>query len=131
MKKSSWHSLYNQHKRLTLAAWGTVGKLNSKDTEIALQFKIHLAQITPVNQFVVFGSRARGTATEDSDLDIFIEVPALSSQLRRSISEAAWEIGLEHNVVISTLVATPFDIQYGLFGANPILNAIKKEGVAV
>jgi len=105
--------------------------LNSKDTKIALQLKNSLAQITPVNQFVVFGSRARGTATEDSDLDVFIEVPVLSSQLRRSISEAAWEIGLENSVVISTLVATPFDIEYGLFGANPILRAIKKEGVPV
>jgi len=105
--------------------------LNSKDTEIALQFKNRLAQITPVNQFVVFGSRARGTATEDSDLDVFIEVPVLSSHLPRSISEVAWEIGLENNLVISTLVATPFDIQFGLFGANPILNAINKEGVPV
>ena len=105
--------------------------LNSKDTDIALQFKNRLAKITPMKQFVVFGSRARGTATEDSDLDVFIEVPVLSSQLRRLISEAAWEIGLENSVVISTLVATPFDIQYGLFGANPILSAIKKDGVRV
>jgi uncharacterized protein len=105
--------------------------LNSKDTEIALQFKNRLSQITPVNQFVVFGSRARGTADEDSDLDVFIEVPALTPQLRRSISEAAWEIGFEKDVVISTLVATPFDIQCGLFGANPILSAIKKDGVRV
>jgi uncharacterized protein len=105
--------------------------LNSKDTEIALQFKHRITQIMQVNQFVVFGSRARGTASEDSDLDVFIEVTVLTSQLRRSISEAAWEIGLEHNVVISTLVATAFDIQYGLFGANPILNAIRKEGVPV
>jgi predicted nucleotidyltransferase len=105
--------------------------LDSQDTKIALQFKNRLAQITSMKQFVVFGSRARGTATEDSDLDVFIEVPTLSSQLRRLISETAWEIGLENNVVISTLVATPFDIQYGLFGANPILSAIMKEGVPV
>jgi uncharacterized protein len=103
--------------------------LNSKDTEIALLFKNRLAQITPVQQFVVFGSRARGTAAEDSDMDVFIEVPALSSQLRRLISETAWEIGLENDLVISTLVATPFDIQYGLFGVNPILKAIEKDGM--
>ena len=110
---------------------GSAGMLNSQDTKITLQFKNRLTQITPVNQFVVFGSRARGTATDDSDLDVFIEVPALSSQLRRLSSETAWEIGLENDVVISTLVATPFDIQYGLFGANPILSAIMKEGVPV
>jgi hypothetical protein len=39
--------------------------------------------------------------------------------------------GFENNVVISTLVATPFDIQYGLFGANPILKVIEKEGASV
>jgi len=105
--------------------------LNSKDTDIALQFKNRLAKITPMKQFVVFGSRVRGTATEDSDLDVFIEVPVLLSQLRRMISEAAWEIGLDNNVVISTLVATPFDIQYGLFGANPIMKRIDIEGIPI
>ena len=95
--------------------------LNSKDTQIAVQ----------INQFMVFGSRVRGDLTEDSDLDVFIKVPGLSPQLRHLISEIAWEISPENNVVISTLVATSFDIQYGLLGANPILKAIKKEGGAV
>lgn len=73
----------------------------------------------------------RGKQLRNSYLDVFIEVPALTSQLRRSISEAAWEVGFEKDVVISTLVATPFDIQYGLFGANPILKKIEEEGARV
>ena len=80
---------------------------------------------------MIFGSRARGNADRESDMDVFIEVPTLTPHLRRSISEIAWEIGLENDLLIFTLVATPGDIRNGLLGANPILRAIEKEGVAI
>jgi predicted nucleotidyltransferase len=105
--------------------------LDSKDSLIAQKLKSRLAQITQIDQLVIFGSRARGNSNRESDMDVFIEVPALTPDLRRSISEIAWEVGLENDLLISTLVATPDDIQDGLLGANPILRAIEKEGVAI
>ena len=105
--------------------------LDSKDSLIAQQLKSRLSQITQIEQLVIFGSRARGNADRESDMDVFIEVPALTPDLRRSISEIAWEVGLENDLLISTLVATPEDIQDGLLGANPILRAIEKEGVSI
>jgi predicted nucleotidyltransferase len=43
----------------------------------------------PILQFHVFGSRARGDATEGSDLDVFLVVDHIDANLRRRISETA------------------------------------------
>jgi predicted nucleotidyltransferase len=43
----------------------------------------------------VFGSRARGDAAPDSDLDVFIELDGCDPELRQRISEIGWEVGFE------------------------------------
>lgn len=55
---------------------------------------------------IIYGSRARGDESEESDLDVFIELTELSRQLRRQISDIAWEIGFDEGIVISTFVTT-------------------------
>ena len=105
--------------------------LTSKDLGIVRKLKRILQEITPVLKLVVYGSRARGEAAPDADMDVFIEVPAITPQLRRSISEVAWEVGFENDRVITTFVVTPDDIQEGPVGANPLLKAIETEGVPV
>jgi len=99
--------------------------------QVANELKRRIREITPISRFVVFGSRARGDASEESDLDVFIEVPELSADLRRKISEIAWEIGFEEEVVISTFVVTTRSIQTGPMAAHPILKAIQTEGILI
>ena len=105
--------------------------LTPKDLGTVRKLKQNLEEITPVQNLVVYGSRARGDASPDSDLDVFIEVPAISPELRRSISEVAWEVGFANDIVISTFVVTPYDIQEGPVGANPLVKMVEAEGIPV
>jgi predicted nucleotidyltransferase len=99
------------------------------DRQMALEFKRRVAALVPILQFSVFGSRARGDATDGSDLDVFLVVDHIDADLREKISEIAWEVGFENDVVLSTFVVTVEQLEHGPVGVSPIIRQIEKEGV--
>ncbi|MBI3921714.1 MAG: nucleotidyltransferase domain-containing protein [Armatimonadetes bacterium] len=105
--------------------------LTQSDRQIAREFRGRLASIVPVLGVWVYGSRARGDEAPDSDMDLFVEVGEITPEQRQRISEAAWEVGFEWNVVIVPVVATRFDLEHGPMGANPLVLAVRREGVQV
>jgi len=102
-----------------------------KDIKTAKTLLDVISGFTKVNSFKLYGSRARGDGGRDSDMDIFIVVPELNLDLDRRISAAAYEIGMDNDIVIATVVCTPADLEKPGFRGSPFLNAIAKEGVAV
>jgi predicted nucleotidyltransferase len=105
--------------------------LNPVDREIAWKLRQRLAQRVQIEDFRVYGSRARGEAAPDSDLDVFLVVTELTPALRRWIDEIAWEVGFENDRIISTLVTTRRGLEQGPFGAQPVVQAIEREGIPV
>jgi len=92
-------------------------------------FKQQLLRLTPVSRLAAYGSRARGSASPDSDFDLYVEVPALTPALRRKISELAWELSLAEDCVFSTFVTTSEAVVSGSAQALPLLRAVEREGI--
>lgn len=63
--------------------------MTETDREIALELKQRLSDVVSLVDFRVYGSRARGTADEDSDMDVFIEVETLNRDIKKQIREIA------------------------------------------
>jgi predicted nucleotidyltransferase len=105
--------------------------LSAIDREIAVRFKQQVQSVAPLLALWVYGSRARGDASAESDLDLFIELEKVTPALRRQISEIAWQVGFEQDRVISTLVATREQLQHGPLGADPLLDHVRREGVRI
>ena len=103
--------------------------LKEADLQIAREFQRRLMDIVLVLDLRVFGSRARGDAAPDSDMDVFIELETCTPELRRRISEIAWEVGFEMDRIISTVVTTRTELEHGAMGANPLVLHVEQEGV--
>ena len=77
-----------------------------------------------------FGSRARGTGQADSDLDVCVVLDHVDGETRKAISHCAWEVGFEHDVLITTIVFSKDMFEHGPPSASPLVKGIRQDGVA-
>jgi len=105
--------------------------LSPYDQEVARELRKRLSALVKIEEFWVYGSRARGDATDDSDFDVYLVVENLRPSLRQQIDEVICEVGFERDRVISCIVATREQIERGPFGANPLLRVIERQGIAI
>ena len=105
--------------------------LTSVDKNIARELRRRFSTIVTVVDFRIYGSRARGDATDESDFDVYLVVDSVTNAQRRRIDEVAWEVGFDCDRVIATIVATTEQIEHGPFGANPLLRIIERDGIQV
>ena len=80
--------------------------LTDKEQQVATEFaqEMHKRFDGQVVSIVLFGSRARGEASLDSDMDVLVIVSDASPAIRRAIRYLAVEVWLKHGIYLSTRV---------------------------
>jgi predicted nucleotidyltransferase len=79
----------------------------------------------------LFGSKARGDADAESDIDLLVLVDAESRELRSELWRIASDVSLEHNVVLSVRVFGQARWAETQRIRLPLYRAIAAEGVPV
>ena len=85
----------------------------------------------PSARIRAFGSRARGKATRESDLDVCVIVDRMDETVDEQIREIAWRVGFENDLVISTIPYSREEFEIGPCSESPLVRIILREGVAV
>lgn len=77
----------------------------------------------------LFGSKARGDATPESDLDVVVVVSDRRLEAENSILDLAFDVNLAHDVYISPRVIERAVLEHPVWRITPFLQAIEREGV--
>ena len=85
--------------------------IQSKEIEVIQRFKERVTEAIGdrLDRIVLFGSRARGDAEEDSDFDFLVTVKKQQVDDKNRVRQIAWELTLEYDTVITPLVTSSGD----------------------
>jgi predicted nucleotidyltransferase len=106
-------------------------KMKKSDLKIVEKFKDLVSQKVKVHELRVFGSRARGDAVAESDLDVLIVVNHLDHSIERYISDCAWESGFPDDIVVMPVAISIDAIKNRPIRESVFIRKIYHEGIAV
>lgn len=84
-----------------------------------------------VEQIVIFGSKARGTATMDSDLDVLVVIREGDWRLKDLVTMPGYELSLGTDVVPSIMVYTQEEWEQRQRDGAPFWRVVNRDGVVV
>ena len=109
--------------------------MTDRDLQIISEFKskIPYDALACVRKVIVFGSRVRGDASEDSDLDLMVLVDEIRPGLEEELEEAAYAVMWEHDFkpIISLKVFTEARFKSALERGISFYKNVAREGIAV
>ena len=107
-----------------------VRAMTAEDQRLLELFAQRVRRVVPSAAVWAFGSRARGTAHPESDLDLCVVVPRVTLEVREAVHAAAWEIGFEHSRVLAPILLSEEDFERGPMSASTLVANIRRDGVA-
>ncbi|MCB1144669.1 MAG: nucleotidyltransferase domain-containing protein [Leptospiraceae bacterium] len=105
--------------------------MKENDLELFQLFAKQLKQIIPEAVVWAFGSRTRGDANFLSDYDILVILPWIDPKQKKIISEIAWEISYENEIVISPIVYSKERFHYPAIQKSAFIQNIYQDGILI
>lgn len=107
-------------------------KLNQKERQAVEKAAEIIKKQFPIDQVILFGSKARGTSDQYSDIDLLlIGSKLLHWREEKAIVEILFQVGQEYNVIFSPLFTSSEEWEGKIFRQFPIYHEILKDGAVV
>ena len=107
-------------------------RVPERDREILEACKREILRRVPEARVLLYGSRARGSASPESDFDLLVLTPApLSRETIRRVRDALYELELRYGVVVSTLFYSEKEWRDPRRRATPFYREVEREGVVL
>jgi predicted nucleotidyltransferase len=81
--------------------------------------------------FRIYGSKAKGTDSQASDLDIMIVLEDHSSATESRIDDLIFEINLKYDCFITALFFSRQELEIGPLAESPIYKKVLQEGISL
>jgi predicted nucleotidyltransferase len=106
--------------------------LSSQDQNALQELFTFIKENWPQTRMKVFGSKIKGTADEESDLDTLIELPlAITEDIRRQIIHRVFEINLACETNLSVLIVSQEEWEKGYLTLLPIHSEVEEGSVTL
>lgn len=107
--------------------------LNAIERQALADLRARLfAELDFVDEIILFGSAARGTADAESDIDLLVLTKyALDNWTRHTITDIIADVNDEYETNFSSLVVDQENWRTGLISVLPIKIEISRDGVPV
>lgn len=106
--------------------------LENREREAVIAARNVLREQFGAEQIILFGSKARGDADRDSDIDLTIIIgTAVHWKDEKAIVETLFEIGQQYDVIFSPLVISAEEWKSRLFRGFPVFHEIERDGALV
>ena len=98
----------------------------------ALNFlKAELKKRYKLVDFKVYGSKAKGLDTPESDLDVMVVLQNSSPSIESEIDDLIFEINLINDCLITAIYFDQKELEEGPFSESPIYKKIALEGISL
>jgi predicted nucleotidyltransferase len=106
--------------------------LTPKEKQAIQEACLILNKKFPIAKIILFGSKARGNADSESDIDLLILTDGkMNCNERYKITDELFEVNLKYDVCISAVVLSQDEWDNGLYTVLPIHQEILEDGILV
>lgn len=106
-----------------------MGRLSKNEQDALLELKKHLLDKYILVEIKLFGSKARGDADRESDIDVLIVLKEANSTVEDEIFDICFEIDLKYDVVLSAVIYSEAEFNGKLNRATPFYKSVEREGI--
>jgi predicted nucleotidyltransferase len=91
--------------------------------------KIELNKRYELLDLKIYGSKAKGLDTPNSDLDVMVVLKNLTPLIESEIDDLIFEINIENDCLITAIFFDQEELEVGPLSESPIYRKISQEGI--